>query len=1723
LSNSSFRYILRQVNSHCGLSVKGIFLVLWFCGIIPAQSQPKEIRLRNEHIRTERPQRAGSPPRSQILAHRTTGLFLIQFVERFDPAWRQELQARGVDLLQYVPDDAFVARLKEADLDDIRALPFVQWLGDYRPDHKVDGLLQGGARGQNGDALHVTVLLSASATGEELANARGSLEEVQQESRYRFGLVWRGKLNPGRLWRLAESPAVLWIEETPRMKLSDEISSKAVGGGGTNHGAHQYTFDGRGTRIAIADTGLHEGTADGMHPDLAGRVTDFFHYGSPADAADQHSHGTHLAGIIAGNGALQTADGSGFWYGLGVAPGASIIAQRIFDGAGQYTLSDSFETLTRQAVQAGAHIGNNSWGADTQGRYDVSAAEFDALVRDADATSPGDQPYTLVFSAGNAGPGAQTIASPAAAKNVIAVGASQSSRSEFLTHMEGQDAMANFSSRGPSEDGRIKPDVVAPGTWTASLRSPMGDPANAGLLIDEDYLYMSGTSQAAAHASGAAAVFAQYYRERYAATSVSPALVKAALIHSAVDMNNLSGTGSTPNMNEGWGRVDLAQVLDHQGAHDFQDQISLLTNGQTYVQSVIIASSNQPLSITMVYTDVPGFPAAIPALVNDLDLEVTAPDGRIYRGNQFENGASVADAPASDNLNNVERIYLKAPKPGEYLIRIRAVNVVSDARRDTPAIDQDFALIWSGELPDPEAGVVLIDRSRYTAPSRINIRLLDYDFSTEPNALVTVRSATEPNGTVVLLSPATSTGILTGAVATARAPAATGDGIVQIADGDWISVEFWDDSHDTLRFAAAVADLVPPLISGVEVTNRFGRTIASWITDEPANSIIRFNTNTTLLRRATNNILQTLHEVELTDLAANLTYFYSVSSTDAAGNTATNPGPLRSFTATPGTTVLLVDAYLPAAGDNPIPLDSYTSALDQTGASYEVWSLTQRGQLPLLDNIRAYPIVMWRINDSLYRPDSDIIPPAQQAVIQEYVNGGGAFFMASMSILSRILDRGGGLFVTNVLHIQSFVRADPDNEWEYCTNCDENFRVPQALGVESDVIGDGIQTTLDYSSYPIHPFTELGPDFADTFGPATNASPFLVESMSGKACGLRFPRTGEDSTGRVVFVSFPLDAIPETGTGPNSRATFLHRALQFLSPGLNGVGTVAFGRSSYKLPDLLTIEVADADLAGLPGITVEVSSTSAGPITVSLRETTRRGLFRGFLPLVGATTNTAPVHLLASHGDTLAVEYYDASRQVVVQSSALVDAESPLISNVTVVSQFQDAKIRWISSERTDALVQFGESSFLGRTAYVADFETNHEVQLTGLIPDRTYFYKLVSRDAAGNTTVGEGDPHYFFHTRTPLMPPFIDLLPGTDATNWSVVNGSGTQFQWRLGQINNGFVAFPNAWASNPSGGLAKFIDTWLISPAINLTGGNVATLKFKQAYDFSTSMLFDSLNQGQLFIVTNSVNAPMQLAQYVGTTPSSQVWQDEEIDLTPHIGQVIFLAWRHHLKSIRMVNRPGWAIDDISITVSNLPPCTIDITNNLAQATVSVTGRANRIGRGYSTVFNGLPPGRYVVTWSAVPYYQTPQAQTNVLEENGLLMLEGLYTFSDLNSNGISDAWETAFFGNVSPLRTSLTDSDNDGSTDYAEFMAGTNPNLAGSRLYLLTPMLLANTNKPLLFRWPAVPGRIYQLQGTYDLSTWTPTHDSWLQATTGTLSTNVSLPDLFEPYIFRLEVRP
>ena len=250
-------------------------------------------------------------------------------------------------------------------------------------------------RRQPNQLVTVNILLSPDATPAEIAGVRSLLSSVQHESHLRQGTILRGNLDPASLPALAQSGSVLWIERAPKRKLVDEVASKIVGGDDGNVGTptvtQQLGFGGAGVTVCVADTGLDTGNTNTMHPDLRGRVTGFKYYGSLTDGSDGYGHGTHCAGIVAGNAATgETDPDTGAFYGLGVASGASLFIERIFDDdANEVSPAPSDRDLTQDAVRAGAQIGANSWGNDVQGEYDIDAAQFDELVRDADASTAG--------------------------------------------------------------------------------------------------------------------------------------------------------------------------------------------------------------------------------------------------------------------------------------------------------------------------------------------------------------------------------------------------------------------------------------------------------------------------------------------------------------------------------------------------------------------------------------------------------------------------------------------------------------------------------------------------------------------------------------------------------------------------------------------------------------------------------------------------------------------------------------------------------------------------------------------------------------------------------------------------------------------------------------------------------------------------------------------------------------------------------------------------------------------------------------------------------------------------------------------------------------------------------------------------------------------------------------------------------------------------------------
>ncbi len=516
---------------------------------------------------------------------------------------------------------------------------------------------------------------------------------------------------------LARRADVLYVGTTPvRMHFDDEGAAQIQAGNLDPDGKplpdysgwlDRIGFNGKDVRIAVVDSGV-----DAEHPDLEGKVVERIDYeydrlpvqpATPTDV-DEIGHGTHVAGIIVGNpnqdSQFAFKDEQGFLYGLGAAPGAGLVAQNGISLTSP-ELVPLIPILARDAVRAKAYAWNASWhtGEGTGVGYLESARIVDGLVRDADDETPGNQPFAMVFSAGNEGSKEKTITSPKEAKNVITVGATKGQRATGSS-----DEMASFSSRGPARDGRIEPTVSAPGEAISSARSKPGgglcfEPAGNSPI----HSLCSGTSMAAPHVAGGVAILVDWWRRGHAGADPSPALVKSLLVNSATDM----GERDVPNGDEGWGRVNLSGHFATPDADRIVvDQTDLLSEpgaGRTIRFTPVDPA--KPLRATLVWTDAPGKAAASdeekeqPVLVNDLDLTVSAPGGAVFTGNAFAGGRSVPGG-AADRLNNVENVWLDQAGTGTYTLAVAARALPGDGVPGAgDSTDQDYALVVSNARP----------------------------------------------------------------------------------------------------------------------------------------------------------------------------------------------------------------------------------------------------------------------------------------------------------------------------------------------------------------------------------------------------------------------------------------------------------------------------------------------------------------------------------------------------------------------------------------------------------------------------------------------------------------------------------------------------------------------------------------------------------------------------------------------------------------------------------------------------------------------------------------------------------------------------------------------------------------------------------------------------------------------------------------------------------------
>jgi hypothetical protein len=967
----------------------------------------------------------------------------------------------------------------------------------------------------------------------------------------------------------------------------------------------------------VVDTGIDSGLAGGEHPALAGRLLFALDESGGTGAEDCAGHGTHIAGIIAGDPppGFDLADEDGYQFGLGLAPTARLGASRIFTCDGGFATARSYSEILGEAWQLGARISNNSWGG-TGPSYTALAREFDGLVRDANGDpSDGDQPMVVVASSGNSGPQPLTIGAPSLAKNVIAVGGTESYRPEGTdgcgggpTDADDPAIIRRSSSRGPTTDGRIKPDLVAPGSHILSTVSQSGSYTGLGLCDtfyppgQRLYSWTSGTSQSAAHVSGAAVLMMEDYRRQFGAMP-SPAMVKAGLVATARDLGNpIPSSGapisSRPSGTQGWGRVDLGNLVGHRLRAAF-DQDDLFTSaGQEAIHGpFLVADPNRPVSVVLAWTDAPGSPAAS-SWVNDLDLEVTT-SGAAYLGNVLEDGFSVPGG-VPDGRNNLEAIFLEPGAASTLTARVMAVSLPGDGVPSAAgATDQDYALYIDNVIAPAPAGRISLDRTDYACSDTVFALVTDRSLSGGARVHVEAASSSEPTPEILeLFEDPPGTGIFRGTIPLGAGSPGS-DGVVQVSDGDTLTVTYTDndmgDGTAGQVAATATTHCSPLVITGVQVESIGEETaVVTWTTNRPADSVVTGSPGID----ARDPSLVTVHRVILRELTPCAAHAYRVSSTDAGGATAEAPAT--------GSITFNTTAGLP------FPLfhndfEGFGAPWPHSGTGDE-WELGAPigGPGSAASGTRAWGTDL----DGPYEEDADItlrMPPV------------------------------------NLHHLRDatlFFRHSHD--------------IPLALSPGDPQDGAWVEGSIDAGVTWLALAPAGGyPAAAGPGNPHLQASSGVFAGSNGWA-EARFDLS--PLLGGEILIRFRLWRDPDSATPPGAGWFIDDVTVEAAFP--CGKGTLTLDAPAYGCSSVVAIRLADADVDPDPqrtGLASVIAEGPSGSLGIQLTETASDS--RVYTGSISLTSGSSPGSLAVAEGDQITIRYQDDDDGTGAATAVDVDAD----------------------------------------------------------------------------------------------------------------------------------------------------------------------------------------------------------------------------------------------------------------------------------------------------------------------------------------------------------------------------------------------------------------------------------------------------------------------------------
>jgi hypothetical protein len=660
------------------------------------------------------------------------GLHILQFPGPIQERWLEAVRARDLKIVAYIPDYGYLVWGDQAAIEQVQAQAPLRWNGSYQPLYVIHpALLSAESRAE--PEIEVVIQIYNHPGAEESVQTilNGSVQVTGKPEKVLNFINLGVRLPQEALLDVAFLPDVVNVEPQPVFEMQDEIQGQILAGNlsadGSRPSQNGYlawllskdlpTQPEAYPIVDVSDDGIDDGDTQPGQEDYyvagssanASRLEYNINWTAESSANGVGGHGNLNASIVAGyndQSGFPYQDANGYRYGLGINPFGRVGGSKVFCNSGAWCLtSSSFGGLVSTNFGLGVRIGNNSWGAESYGGYTTTDQVFDALVRDAQAGVPGNQEMTFIFSAGNGGPNESSTLSPGNAKNVISVGAAESYRPSiykdvcgfYASQADNAQDVVYFSSRGPTADGRIKPDIVAPGTRISGAASQ--DPAYDGSGVCGEYYpsgqtlytWSTGTSHSAPAVSGAASLIYRYYQDHFGGQPPSPAMLKAYLIQSTRYLSGVGANDTLPSNSQGFGEVYLERAFTELPRIVEDQNFVLHGSGEAFAQSGIVVDSSQPLRVTLAWSEPPGVSFAAP-YVNDLNLEVEI-GGQIYYGNVFS-GPNSTPGGVPDTRNNVESVFLPAGVSGTFQVRVRAQNIAGDGLPGNGDLtDQDFALL----------------------------------------------------------------------------------------------------------------------------------------------------------------------------------------------------------------------------------------------------------------------------------------------------------------------------------------------------------------------------------------------------------------------------------------------------------------------------------------------------------------------------------------------------------------------------------------------------------------------------------------------------------------------------------------------------------------------------------------------------------------------------------------------------------------------------------------------------------------------------------------------------------------------------------------------------------------------------------------------------------------------------------------------------------------------